>query len=145
MLGVAVASPLLVATACSSSESEEQQDSDDQLREDVAAQEARLIAAYDATILKFPALTAQLTPFRDQHAEHKQALVPGESATPTVTAPDVPGTATAAVRALRRLEKSAAGDRIESCGKANAPELARSLSLIAASEAQHNAALKGSQ
>jgi hypothetical protein len=143
VLGAAAASPLLLATGCSSSESEAQTDSDDQLREDVAAQEAQLIAAYDATLVKYPALTDRLKPFRDQHAEHKQAMVPGESSTPTVTAPTIPATSSAAVNALRKAERSAASDRVSSCEKANAAELVRSLALIAASESQHSTSLAG--
>lgn len=143
MLGAAAASPLLLTVGCSSSESDAQADSDDQLREDVAAQEAQLIAAYDATLAKFPSLTDRLKPFRDQHVEHKQKMVPGESSTPTVTAPTIPNSQSAAIRALRAGERAAVSDRVTSCEKANASDLARSLALIAASESQHSAALAG--
>ncbi|NQU37019.1 MAG: hypothetical protein HQ526_05405, partial [Actinobacteria bacterium] len=108
VLGAAATSPLLFAAGCSSSESDALADSDDQLREDVAAQEAELIAAYDATLVKFPKLTDRLKPFRDQHVEHKQRMVPGESSTPTVTAPTIPESQSAAVLALRKAERTAA-------------------------------------
>jgi len=143
VLGVAAASPLLLATGCGSSESDAQADSDEQLREDVAAQEAQLIAAYGATIAKFPALSDRLKPFRDQHIEHKQRMVPGESSTPTVTAPTIPDAQPAALRSLRKAERDAASDRVTACEKANAAQLARSLALIAASESQHSTSLTG--
>lgn len=143
LLGAAVASPVLFMAGCSSPEADALASADDQLREDVAAQEARLIAAYDATFVKFPGLTDRLKPFRDQHVEHKQAMVSGESATPTAPKPTIPDSRSAAVKALRKAERSAASDRVASCANANATELVRSLALIAASESQHGAALAG--
>ena len=104
------------------------------LRDAVAADEAGLIAAYDAALAAGD--DPLLREFRAQHAEHLAAL--GVSA-PTVMASPAP--ADASTGALAERERRAADERRRACGAASDPALARLLALIGASEAQHAAAL----
>lgn len=106
----------------------------------VAADEAQLIAHYDAVLASLPegdsAVRATLLLIRDQHAEHREALGGGSADEPVVL-PDQPS-----ISSLMAAEKSAAKSRIRSCVEATDPELARVLTFIAASEASHVPALK---
>jgi hypothetical protein len=122
--------------------------------------ERRLIAAYDATIGRYPALRARLTAVRADHAAHAAALVTAlgaeapvspsasvsRSAGPSATGgapsptPAVAATAGAALAALRAAERSAASARGTVALTAPA-DRARLLAGISASEASHLAVL----
>ncbi|HEY7104354.1 MAG TPA: ferritin-like domain-containing protein [Mycobacteriales bacterium] len=125
--------------------------------------ERRLIAAYDATVARHPALRARLTAVRDEHAAHAAALVtalgpaappspttPAASASPTVSLSTgvessgsgsrVPATPAAAVAALRAAERAAASAR-GTVALTAPPDRARLLAGISASEASHVAVL----
>lgn len=124
------------------------------------ADERSLIAAYDATMARYPALRARLTSVRDDHAAHAAALVaalgpaasptsspassPASSPTGTPTAAPsgspVPRTVGAAVAVLRAAERSAASARGTVALTAPA-DRARLLAGISASEASHVAVL----
>jgi hypothetical protein len=132
------------------------------------ADERSLIAAYDATIARHPALRARLSAVRDDHAAHAAALVtalgaaappspteppssdgspgptpsgtvaPGTGAVPETSA--VPRTVAGAVAVLRAAERSAASARGTVALTAPA-DRARLLAGISASEASHLAVL----
>lgn len=120
------------------------------------ADERSLIAAYDATMARYPALRSRLTSVRDDHAAHAAALVaalgpaaspsssPASSPTGTSTAgppgSPVPRTVGAAVAVLRAAERSAASARGTVALTAPA-DRARLLAGISASEASHVAVL----
>ena len=131
------------------------------------ADERRLVAGYDATIARHPALRARLTAVRDDHAAHAAALVtalgpaappspaaPAATASPTASpgvAPStgtessgggtrVPATPAAAVAVLRAAERAAASARGTAALTAP-PDRARLLAGISASEASHVAVL----
>jgi hypothetical protein len=132
------------------------------------ADERRLIAAYDATIVRYPALRARLTAVRDDHAAHAAALAtalgPAAPPSPATASPTaspgvspsdragsgetvpsgsgvpVPGTVRAAVAALRAAERAAASARGTIALTAR-PDRARLLAGISASEASHVAVL----
>lgn len=123
----------------------------------VRADEESLIAAYDATLLRFPALASRLQTLREQHTEHLTALRGGfgrsagpsvggsPSVGPTATAdlgPAVPADASSAVRALLAAERAAAAARVADCLAAS-PQLAPLLASIGASEAAHGSVLAG--
>jgi len=130
------------------------------------ADERSLIAAYDATMASYPAVRARLRSVRDDHAAHAAALVnvlgaaassspseatsstgsstgsPTSGATPSA-APSgrpVPATVAAAVAVLRAAERSAASAR-GTVALTAAPDRARLLAGISASEASHVAVL----
>ena len=116
------------------------------------ADERRLVAAYDATMARYPALRGRLTAVRADHAAHAAALgqalgpaatpsaSPG-SASPTQTpTPTAAATAGAALAALRAAERSAASARGTVALTAPA-DRARLLAGISASEASHLAVL----
>jgi hypothetical protein len=112
------------------------------------ANEHELIARYDATLATFPAIAAILQPIRDQHAQHAAALGGAASPDPTSSGPTLPALPTdtrAAVGALIDAERSAMRQRISACVAASAPETARLLTFIAASEGSHIPALKDAQ
>jgi hypothetical protein len=120
------------------------------------ADERRLVAAYDATIARYPALRARLAAVRTDHAAHAAALATalGPAATPSTTQSATPDTATptptptqtvaatvgAALGALRAAERSAAAARGTVALTAPA-DRARLLAGISASEASHLAVL----
>lgn len=68
-----------------------------------------LLAAYDAVVLRFPALAGVLAVPRAHHRDHLAAL--GAPATPSATPYTVPATQRAAVQALLVLEQAAAAQR----------------------------------
>jgi hypothetical protein len=113
------------------------------------ADERRLMGAYDATIARYPALRARLGPVRADHAAHAAALVtalgpaapttsaaPTPSTTATPSGSPVPGTAAAAVAALRAAERAAASAR-GTVALTAAADRARLLAGISAAEASH--------
>lgn len=120
-----------------------QDDPDFALRESVATAEARLIAAYDATIKAHPDARELLAPFRAQHAAHLAAVtVPAGVPAPKASAPSVPDSQAAALTALAAAEERAASARAKDCVAAQRWQLARELSLIGGCEAAHHALIK---
>ena len=114
-------------------------DPDAEVAATVAADEAMLIALYDAAIAAHPALAPELTALRDEHAAHAGAV--GSPPTPA-GAPAV-GSRAEAVAALLAAEERAVAQRTAACEAATAIELARLTALIAASEAGHAQFLRG--
>ena len=124
------------------------------------ADERTLIAAYDATMARHPALRARLSAVRADHAAHAAALVTalgpaappspapsgtspsstGTASSATASSSPVPGTAVAAVAALRAAERAAASGR-GTIALTAPPDRARLLAGISASEASHVAVL----
>ena len=132
------------------------------------ADERTLIAAYDATTARYPALRARLSAVRADHAAHAAALVTAlgpaappspASSSPSGTSPSpsgtssggtasggtasggpVPGTVGAALAALRAAERAAASAR-GTVALTAPPDRARLLAGISASEASHVAVL----
>jgi hypothetical protein len=136
------------------------EDPDATLRASVARSEAELIVAYRIAISSRPELASDLQPFLDHHQQHLDRVLPGADpqalAKPTTGAWQSPaaagGSATGpspsvtdqdpeAIAALAAAEREARNARVSACDGASAPGLARDLCLIAASEAQHAAAL----
>jgi hypothetical protein len=125
-------------------------DPDVRLRDEVAASEAALIAAYRSAIAASPTLVTALTPFLLQHEEHVARVAPEIEAAPSGS-PDARPEASPAgspvpddrdtLAHLADLEAQAHEQRASACDGAQEPGLARDLCLIAASEAQHAAAL----
>ena len=106
----------------------------DPVATEVAGAEQALIAQYQAFITTFPQLKVELTPILDQHADHLKALGVTTTATAATVAAYDPRTA---VAVLADAEREAAKARRSSCVAATNPELARLLTLIAASGASH--------
>jgi hypothetical protein len=123
------------------------------------ADEVRLVALYDATTARHPALAARLASPRADHAQHVEALtreVDATGGTPTTagtpsasgsasgspSAPvRVPATAAAALAALRTAERAAAVARSAAALVAPAHR-AGLLASVAASEATHQLVLR---
>lgn len=108
----------------------------DSTRHEVATSEQALIDLYAAAIATNPTVADQLQVIADQHADHLAAL--GVAAQPASPAP----TAGTSLADLRDAERQAARQRRTACVASSDGELARTLALIAASEASHVAALK---
>lgn len=109
---------------------------DEALRRDVAQAERALIAQYDAAIATAPAaLSTLLTRIRDEHRDHLASMA-GSSTAATSTP------ATVSLAALRAAERDAARTRRTAAVAATDGELARVLTLIAASESGHLVALR---
>lgn len=124
---------------------------DDALRRAAVDSEAALVALYRDAIAESPGeLGAALTVLRDQHVEHGARLRPGSALAPTPEAGSSTGTgASEAPRTSRQIltsllaaERAAVRQRQEACDRAETPDLARVLALVAASEAQHAAVLR---
>lgn len=106
----------------------------------VAAEEALLIAHYDAVLQALPETQTEtrsaLSALREQHVAHREAL--GGGGEPALD--DLPEDPS--ITSLTAAEKAASKARIRACAEASDPELARTLAFIAASEASHVPALK---
>lgn len=144
--GSAILGVSLVAAACTTSPSPEptptqspEPDADAGVRTEVVAGEAALLALYDAVIAAHPALAADLTALREEHAAHAEAM---GVAAPTSPAPVV-GTRAEALAALTDAEQQAIAARTAACEAATDSDLARVTALIAASEAGHVEYLRG--
>ena len=109
---------------------------------DVAANEQILIDQYGAAIVAFPALASQLAGLQAQHQEHLSALGVDAAQAASDTTETAPIAREAAILALMEAERQAARARRTSCGATTNPELARTLTFIAASEASHVPALR---
>ena len=108
-------------------------------RQDSANDEQALLDAYDAVMAAFPDLSTALVEIRAQHADHLQALGGSGVASPSFT---VPATDTAALEALRAMERAASRSRRTACLSTSDADLAGLLTFIAASEASHAPALR---
>ena len=144
--GSALIGASLMAAACSPGPSPEPTDTstpepdvDAQVRSNVAAQEAAIIALYDAVMAAHPELASDLAALRDEHAEHAEAL---GSPAPASSAPAI-GSRAEALAAVSEAEKQAIAQRTAACEAASGADLARLTALIAASEAGHVEYLRG--
>ena len=124
-------------------------DPDSRLRDEVAASEVALIAAYRAAIESTPELAADLEPFLAHHEQHLARVAPGFPVGPASPSASTSGSSepsdTSVGKTLADLaaaEAAAQTQRAAACDGAADPALARDLCLIAASEAQHAAALE---
>jgi len=105
------------------------------------AQEQSLLLAYDEALVEHPELAAQLTPLRDEHAQHLarlQPTVPTPTPTPTVassaaTTRELPSTRRAKLAALERNAAAAHGTAALTASRRLAPVLAS----LSACEASH--------
>lgn len=109
-------------------------DADVAVRESVAGDEAAIIALYDAVIAAYPNLAGDLTPLRDEHRAHAEAM---GAALPAEPAPAAPATQPQALAALLDAEQQAVGQRTAACEASETADVARTIALIAASEAGH--------
>lgn len=144
--GSALVGASLLVSACSSSPSpgptespQPTADPDAQVRADVAAAEASLIALYDAVIAAHPGLAGDLAAIRDEHAAHAEAMGLPVSA---AAAPAV-GSRAQALAAVTAAEQQAIAQRTAACEATSGADLARITALIAASEAGHVEFLRG--
>jgi hypothetical protein len=123
-------------------------DPDSRLRDEVAASEVALITAYRAAIESTPELAADLEPFLAHHEQHLARVAPGFPEGPTPGSSSTPSSEPSDTSIGRTLAELAAAEvaaqtqRADACNGAADPALARDLCLIAASEAQHAAALE---
>ena len=146
-------------------------DPDARMREEVAASEVALIAAYRSAIGADPELAADLAPFLAQHEAHLDRVAPGfaagggtpsaststslspspsaspsgsggPTASPSGATDTSEASASSVLAGLAEAETVAQAQRATACDGAQDPGLARDLCLIAASEAQHAAALE---
>lgn len=146
-------------------------DPDAAVRTDVAVSERALIALYATTLAAHPQLADALAPLRAHHEAHLARVGADPVGTPSGTA-SAPGSAPTGVStaspgssgsdsasasarpaptptveeslaALAGAEDLARAQRITSCDAAASRSLARDLTLVAASEAQHAAVLEG--
>lgn len=112
----------------------------------VAAVVAALVRAQsvlDAAVTSAPSLGARLDPVRTAHAAHLDVLagaVP-DAELPTGAPVSVPSRAPRALAAVRRSEQRLLREVREGCLAAASGDLARVLASVAASTAQHSAAL----
>ena len=113
--------------------------SSDRARQDTADDEQALLDAYDAVMAAFPDLSTTLIDIRTQHADHLGALGVAGVASQSFT---VPATDTAAVEALRAMERAASRSRRTACLSTPDADLAGLLTFIAASEASHAPVLR---
>jgi len=98
-----------------------------------------LAALYDATFAAHPDLTAALSPVRDAHRQHVDALVRAVGGSLSTSAPPVPNVAgppAQAVAALAAAERKGRDDAVAAC-LANVARLAPLLGSIAAARASH--------
>ncbi len=145
---LALIGPIGVLAACTTESSPQPEPSGTAMPEPApaeasAAEEAAMIARYDAVLAALPDaapdLLASLTSIRDQHVQHRDALGGAEPATDPSPAPK---TAAEAITGLIAAERKAGRSRVRACVAATEPETARLLSLIAASESAHVPALR---
>jgi hypothetical protein len=119
------------------------------LRASISAEQA-LVDVYRKVLGMHPGLSASLRPFLTHHEDHlaqlrSRLIVPphaaaSPSASPSVSAPQLPASAGAAVLLLGNAERGAAAAQVRRLASAT-PSLAQLLASIAASEATHAVAL----
>ncbi len=112
----------------------------------LVAAEHDLLAAYDATLARHPALLPRLAALRADHAAHLDALaavarVRAGTPLPANTPANLPGVAGAALAALRAAEAAAAARTGAACLAAPATQAAL-LGSIAACESAHRLLLQ---
>lgn len=119
-------------------------DADAQVRLDVAAGEAAIIGLYDAVLAAYPGLADDLAPLREEHLAHAAAMgdpiapSPGSTdAGPADVGPTDVGSQPQALAALIDAEQKAVAQRTSACETSSEEQLARTIALIAASEAGH--------
>ena len=163
VLIASVGAPVAILASCSDDTAERERQQDDPVRVEALADETSLVTAYRSALATQPELATQLTPILDQHLAHIAALSQGAVSTPAVPSTDASssasesgsasasqsdaaadsgsaspsGSAINPVPALRERERAAADKRVRQCVRAGSASLARTLSLIGASEAQH--------
>lgn len=115
-------------------------DADAQVRAIVTADETSIISLYDAVIAAHPDLSGDLSPLRDEHVAHREAM--GDPSSSTPPAPAV-GTRAQAITALVEAERQAVAQRTTACETATGTDVTRLVALIAASEAGHAEYLRG--
>jgi hypothetical protein len=138
---------LLLAAACSADEPAPRPapvDPDDALRSAAAERERALLREYDAVLAARPGLAPRLSPVRDHHAEHLEALLgpasPSPSATPAVPPAALPPDDAGALARLVAAER-AAGDAHAADCLAASRRLAPVLASLSACELSHPVAL----
>ncbi len=109
----------------------------------VVASLVRAQAALEAATLSVPALGTRLQPIGDAHAAHLDLLVGAvpDADRPTASPPPVAQQVAPALTAVRRSEKRLLREVRAACSVAASGDLARVLASVAASTAQHTAAL----
>lgn len=159
LLAATLALPVGVLAACSSADAPATADSSagsgagsaaavdaGSLTDEVAADEAALIARYDAALAAVPETDAHhalLAGIRDQHAAHLDSLgASTDRPAPSTAAAPLPTAIDGLLTALAREEHAAARSRIRACEAAPDATLARLLTFIAASESSHAAELR---
>lgn len=103
----------------------------------------RARAVLDAATVAVPSLGPRLEPVRTAHAAHYDVLVGAvpDAEVPITPPPTVPDRILPALAAVRRSEQRLLREVREACLTAASGDLARVLASIAASTAQHSAAL----
>lgn len=150
-LGSALVAPLVLA-ACDidppvresgSSPATPAPPEDSELVATVVAALYRAQSVLDAAVLSVPSLEARLRPARDAHAEHVDVLVGAvpDGGVPTGAVATVPTRIAPALAAVRRSEQRLLRELREGCLTSASGDLARVLASVAASTAQHSAAL----
>ncbi len=150
VLGSAAALGAALVAACTSSPEpapttgtsspEPDADADAPVRTSVAQDEAAIIALYDAVIAAYPGLSGDLVPLRDEHMAHAEAM---GTSTPSAAASAAPASQPQALAALIDAEQQAIAQRTAACEASTSTDLARTVALIAASEAGHAEFLRG--
>jgi hypothetical protein len=152
-LGSALAAPLALAACDIDPPARESRPSsasppppeDSELVAGVVAALVRAQSVLDAATTAAPSLAARLAPLRTAHAEHLDVLagaVP-EAELPAGEAASVPSRPARALAVVRRSEQRLQREAREGCLAAASGDLARVLASVAASTAQHGAALAG--
>ena len=152
-LGSALAAPLVLAACDIDPPTRESRSSpatppppeDSELVAGVVAALVRAQSVLDAATTAAPTLAARLAPVLAAHAEHLDVLVGAvpEAERPTGEAASVPSRPARALAAVRRSEQRLVREVREGCLAAASGDLARVLASVAASTAQHGAALAG--
>jgi len=111
----------------------------DRLLAAAAARERALLAAYDDVLARHPDLAARLSPYREDHAAHLQAVEPGAvvSATVAPSAARTPRPTQVALRRRLRVLEQEAADTYARAAVGAPAEHAALLASLAACEASH--------
>jgi hypothetical protein len=116
---------------------------DAELLATVVASLVRAQSVLEAASLTVPALGQRLEPLGAAHAAHLEVLVGAvpDAERPTAAPATVPAQILGALKAVRRSEQRLLREVREGCLAASSGDLARVLASVAASTAQHTAAL----
>lgn len=148
LAGLALLGPVVLLTACTSEGTPADESGQPSiagagvagLSEKVAAHEQELVARYASVISAFPSLSTPLGAIRDQHLAHAIELSDATPGAPAAVV--VPSDQRAALGMLIAAERDAMRGRLADCVAAQDPDLARTLTFIAASEGSHVPALR---